>query len=386
MTARSIRARSPRTAGRPQRALERDVAGAAARALDAGLHDRGEVEHLEVALRRPLAGELDEIADEAGQLAQLREHVLAQLAALFRRQLARAREQLDVGLHGGQRGAQLVRGVGDQLALGAARLGQRLEHRVEAARQRGQLVVADRLDAARQVVRGRHVARAAHQPAHRAHRAAADEAAEQRRQHHARQAHQREHRRQPPHRGVDGLERARGLQRLAVGEAPDVHAHVGARQLGVVEERLRLPLGDGDHARAGRQQRLLVRRRLDPPRARHDLGVAGLLAERRRRQQEQEPPPLLLRIDLAPRRALLRLRRGRHAGAESAQGVVDRVAQLGASRDIGGDRGQCDGGRDGERGEQHQAAPVAHDPSMKPTPRTVWISRGSPPSSVLRRR
>src|SRR5262245_34962284 len=88
--------------------------------LDAARHQLGEVELLEVALRRALARELDEVADQAGQLAQLRQQVLAQLHPLLGRELARAREQLDVGLHGGERRAQLRRGVPDGPALGAA--------------------------------------------------------------------------------------------------------------------------------------------------------------------------------------------------------------------------------------------------------------------------
>ena len=57
-------------------------------------------------------------------------------------------EQLEVGQHAGQRRAQLVRGVGDELALARegglallARALQRLEHLVERARQLGDLVV-----------------------------------------------------------------------------------------------------------------------------------------------------------------------------------------------------------------------------------------------------
>ena len=359
---------------------------AAAGALDAAGHQVGEVELLELALRRALARELDEVADQAGQLAQLRQQVLAQLGPLVGRQLAGAREQLDVGLHGGERGAQLVRGVGDQLALRAARLGERLEHRVEAAGEAGELVVADRLDAAREVLRGGHVARAAHQAPDGPHGAAADEPAEHRREDDAGEADQGEHDRQPAQGGVDVLERARGLQRLALGELRHVDAHVGAVELGVVEERLGQALGDGHHARAGLQQRLLIGRRLDVAGARDDLRVAGLLAERRGRQQQQELAPLLLGVELAALRAVARLRRGGDALAQRAQPVVDRVAQLGAHEDVGGDRGQRDGERDGQRGQQHQAAAVAHVPSRNPTPRTVWIRRGSPPSSVLRRR
>ena len=42
---------------------------------------------------------------------------------------------------------------------------------------------------------------------------------------------------------------------------------------------------------------------------------------------------------------------------------------------------------DGCRGDERQPGPKAHSSrSAYPTPRTVWISRGLPPASVLRRR
>ena len=299
MTARSSRTRSPRT-------WHGDERGTAARrrcrargpAPRSAAHELVELELLEVALGRVLAGELDEVADERGQLAQLRQQVLAQLRALLGRQLGRAREQLDVGLHGRQRRAQLVRRVGDQLALRTARLGERVEHRVEAARQAGQLVVADRLDAPGEVLRRRDVARAAHQPADRPQRAAADEAAEQRGQADAGEARRR---RAPPRAGascVDLFERARRLQRLALGEAGDVHAHLRRRT--ARSRRRTARRGPGPTAttrgpaasRAGWPSGGWM-----PPGAGDDLGVAGLLAERRGRQQQQEAAaPLLVEV------------------------------------------------------------------------------------------
>ncbi len=68
-----------------------------------------------------------------------------------------AAERLDVGAQRRQRGAQLVRGVGDQPPL--RRLGalERLHHLVEARRQPPQLVVAAHLDAPGQVVGPRHL-------------------------------------------------------------------------------------------------------------------------------------------------------------------------------------------------------------------------------------
>ena len=280
-----------------------------------------------------------------------------------------------------------MRGVGDELALRAARVGERLEHGVERAREAGQLVVADRVDPAREVLGGGDVARAPHQPPHGPHGAAADDAAEHRGQHHAAEADEHKHERDPAHGGVDVLERLRGLERLSVGERADVDAHLGAGQLGVVEERLRAALGHGQHARPGGQQGRATGRRLDAAGARHHLGVA-LFAERGGREQEQELAALLLALDLAARGAGAGRRLGRHPLVERAQVVVDRVAQLGAHGDVGGDGGHRHREGHGHGGEQREAAAVRHGQvvSMKPTPRTVWMSRGSPLSSVLRRR
>ena len=73
-------------------AREVHAAAAGAHALDAGRDERVELELFEFALRRLLARELDEVADQRGQLAQLGQQVLAQLQALLGRELAAAGE------------------------------------------------------------------------------------------------------------------------------------------------------------------------------------------------------------------------------------------------------------------------------------------------------
>ena len=89
-------------------------------------------------------------------------------------------EQLEVGQHGGQGRAQLVRGVGDELALareGRLRLGSRLvervEHPVQRAGELGDLVLGLRVgDAARGVAGALDRARGLGQLGDRSHRAA----------------------------------------------------------------------------------------------------------------------------------------------------------------------------------------------------------------------
>ena len=96
--------------------------------------------------QRLVAGQLDQVADQRGQLLDLGAHVVEQLGAGLRRQprrrLVGLGEQVEVGAQRGERGAQLVAGVGDQLALPVARGGQRGEHLVERRGQPGDLVVA----------------------------------------------------------------------------------------------------------------------------------------------------------------------------------------------------------------------------------------------------
>ena len=67
--------------------------------------------------------------------------------------------------------------------------------------------------------------------------------------------------------------------------------------------------------------------------------------------------------------------------------VVDIPAEAVADEGVDEARREQHRERHGEGGEQGEPAPQAHfSRSEYPTPRTVWISRGSPPSSVLRRR
>ena len=89
-------------------------------------------------------------------------------------------EQVEVGAQRRQRGAQLVPGVGDELALPVARGGQRGQHRVERARQPGDLVVALDLDRVELLGAG-DVLGGVGQPAHRSQAVAGDAPAGQRR-------------------------------------------------------------------------------------------------------------------------------------------------------------------------------------------------------------
>ena len=89
-------------------------------------------------------------------------------------------EQLEVGQHGGQRRAQLVRGVGDELALArerglglGARVVERMQHRLQRGRELGDLVIGLRArDRARGVARAGDLAGGVRELGDRLHRAA----------------------------------------------------------------------------------------------------------------------------------------------------------------------------------------------------------------------
>src|SRR6202020_682620 len=95
-------------------------------------------------------------------------------------------EQLDVRAQTRDGRAQLVRGVGDELALRvygvverSHRALERIEHRVEAAREPPDLIRADRLDSPAEVLRQRDVLGRLCQALERKHGGAGDEAPEQ---------------------------------------------------------------------------------------------------------------------------------------------------------------------------------------------------------------
>ena len=113
-----------------------------------------------VAERQVAAGELDQVADQRAQLLALLDARRRAAARARPRSRLLVREQhLDVRAQARDRRAQLVGGVGDQLALGPDRLVERvarvlepLEHRVEARRELADLVVGVDVDPAREVL------------------------------------------------------------------------------------------------------------------------------------------------------------------------------------------------------------------------------------------
>jgi hypothetical protein len=214
------------------------------------------------------AREQEQVGDQAAhppRRAQRGRRGLARLA------LELHLEQLEVGKHGGERGAQLVRGVGDELALArerglrlVARLVERAEHALQGQRQLGHLVARLGVrDGQRRVARARDRAGGVRQPRDRRHGARRG--------------------------GQAGQQRQRGAAEHAEAEE---HAHA-------------------------------VRGRLDVGQLARVLDVEHAVAERDRARLDQEPVPLLR---LGARRQQVRgVRRRREHRAVLGDEPDDRV-------------------------------------------------------------
>ena len=96
---------------------ERRSGAVALRALDGVGGDEIETNRLGLVRMLLGAGELDQLRDQRRHLAELLDDVLQQPLPLVRRESALAREYLDVRPQAGQRRAELVRRVGDELTL-----------------------------------------------------------------------------------------------------------------------------------------------------------------------------------------------------------------------------------------------------------------------------
>ncbi len=191
---------------------------------------------------RVVAGELDQVADERGQLLELRHQVGAQPRAVAGVRRPAAGEYLEVGPQRGQRRAQLVRGVGDELALRALGALERFEHRVERGREPRDFVLALGLDPAREVARRGDVLGGLGELRDRPDRGAGGEPREHDGERDPHQCERAERPAQRAERAVDLGQRPRGDDRGPVRAAAHVHAHVHVADLTVgVERRLAGP-------------------------------------------------------------------------------------------------------------------------------------------------
>ena len=145
VTARS-RARGSPTTHHGRRATSKRTSGrAAADPLDGAVDDLGEVDGSTARRQRLVAGQLDQVADQvvsSSIWARTSSSSSARCLGGRPPALVGLGEQVEVGAQRGQRRAQLVAGVGDQLALPVPGGGERGEHRVERRGEPGDLVVA----------------------------------------------------------------------------------------------------------------------------------------------------------------------------------------------------------------------------------------------------
>ena len=147
LTARSRRAGTPATIVGSSSTLQRRArARACARARRPRSTSRSRRTLLGVRARLLAAGEVDQVVDQQRQLLDLLDDVARAARCCSSRSMSVALllQDLDVRAQAGDGRAQLVRGVGDELALGvhggverAHRALERVEHRVEAAAPAG---------------------------------------------------------------------------------------------------------------------------------------------------------------------------------------------------------------------------------------------------------
>ena len=155
-------------------------------------------------------------------------------------------EELEVGAEAGERGSQLVRRVGHELALRAQRGLELSEHGVEARAEPAELIASPRSDPTGKVARLRHLFDSRRQPFYRRDRGAPDERAEAGRQKNGarREGDKQEtclrERRVDPCRGevLDDFDRATALNRHDPNGKPRV------LRVGCGKERAALAAGD----------------------------------------------------------------------------------------------------------------------------------------------
>ena len=152
-TARSTVAGTPRINDSSSSGLKVTPGPVAACALDRVRGDEVEADVLRLGRRLVAPRELDQLGDQRRHLRQLLGDVAQQCLPVRGGHGLVAREHLDVRAQAGQRRAQLVRRVGDELPLRPRRVLERAEHRVERRREPRELVGAGRVDAAREVAR-----------------------------------------------------------------------------------------------------------------------------------------------------------------------------------------------------------------------------------------
>ena len=287
-----------------------------------------------------------------------------------------ALEQLEVRAQARERSSQLVRRVRDELALRAQRRLELAEHRVEARCEPAELVTTACGDPPREVARARDLLDRGGEAFHRSERGPAYERAEPRRQQNGRERELREHDSCLGERAVDVVEGPGELESDSVAEWLDVDPETRLLRLSGREELLAPPRRDLPHLGRHERGHRLAEVGADHVAIRVDELSEDVLASGHHvgSAAEREAAVPLSRPAVGGRRGL-----GKRA--------VDLVEQLVLDEEVHRHRGADGRDRDRGRGEQRHAQAEAHGSlSTYPTPRTVWMTRDSPPLSSLRRR
>ncbi len=240
--------------------MQRGRGGVPAGAIDDLGHDQVQAHVLGVRARLLAAREVDQVVHQQRQLLDLLDHVVQQPPALAGVHVLRLLQDLDVRAQAGDRCAQLVRGVGHELALRvhggverAHRLLERVEHRVEARRQPPDLIFSDRLYAPAQILGQRDVLGRLREALQRQHGRAGHQPSEQRRERDAADVEQHQDQAQVAQQGVDFGQRLGHLNRAQRSHVLGEDAQADAVDAGVAEEarRPRRPPARGCGRRRG---------------------------------------------------------------------------------------------------------------------------------------
>ena len=179
------------------------------------LHDPVHADVVHQLARLCAARQLHDVRHERGQLVQLLEDVGAQSLAVGHRQPLIVLERLDVRAQARDRGAQLVARVGHEVALRLDRALERVEGRVEGAREPPELVRTLGFDPLRGVAVCGQLLGAAREAGHGRERGPRHEGAEGRAERDSRRPDQQQHENDAVELAVHLVERASQLEGAA---------------------------------------------------------------------------------------------------------------------------------------------------------------------------
>ena len=294
--------------------------------------------------------------DQGRELLGLVEDVGGHRRALGGAEALPVAQDLGVGAQAGDRGAQLMRGIGHQVALRGQRSGERglggleaVEHRVEAPAHAPDLVLPGGRDAPSEVPGALDVLGHLGELGDRRHHRAREEPAERGGEGGAGRQEEHQDESQPGERGVHALQRAPELHGPVEGKGNRDHPQVHAAHPAVGEERARSPPSGGHVAPLDRDGLPVLQRAPEGlPVGREELGVAGRAAQAGRRTGD------------ARRDAAGRQRQAVHHRGLRAQGIVHLPAQLAAHDDVADECGDQHGDADRRRGHELEPAAQGH--------------------------